>query len=160
MVRPKPPLPALEGLFGRPTVINNVLSLATVPMVLADGPEAYQALGTGRSRGTQVFQLAGNIARGGIVETAFGLTLAELVEDFGGGTRSGRPLRAVQLGGPLGAYLPAASIVPPALTMASARRMAPGMPSGPGVKTRLAPKAASTRRRSMLMVSGMVRVSL
>jgi len=107
MVRPKPPLPALSGLFGRPTVINNVLSLATVPMVLADGPEAYQALGTGRSRGTQVFQLAGNIARGGIVETAFGLTLAELVEDFGGGTRSGRPLRAVQIGGPLGAYLPA-----------------------------------------------------
>jgi len=106
MVRPKPPLPALAGLFGRPTVINNVLSLATVPMVLADGPEAYQALGTGRSRGTQVFQLAGNIARGGIVETAFGLTLAELVEDFGGGTRSGRPLRAVQVGGPLGAYLP------------------------------------------------------
>jgi formate dehydrogenase iron-sulfur subunit len=105
-VRPKPPLPALAGLFGRPTVINNVLSLATVPMVLAGGAEAYQELGVGRSRGTQVFQLAGNIARGGIVETAFGLTLAELVEDFGGGTRSGRPLRAVQVGGPLGAYLP------------------------------------------------------
>jgi len=88
-------------------VINNVLSLATVPMVLAQGSHAYQALGVGRSRGTQVFQLAGNIARGGIVETAFGLTLAELVDDFGGGTRSGRPLRAVQVGGPLGAYLPA-----------------------------------------------------
>jgi len=107
MVRPKPPLPALSGLFGRPTVINNVLSLATVPMVLAQGSQAYHALGVGRSRGTQVFQLAGNIARGGIVETAFGLTLAELIEDFGGGTRSGRPLRAVQVGGPLGAYLPA-----------------------------------------------------
>jgi formate dehydrogenase iron-sulfur subunit len=107
MVRPKPPLPALAGLFGRPTVINNVLSLATVPMVLAGGAEAYQQLGVGRSRGTQVVQLAGNVARGGIVETAFGLTLTELVEDFGGGTRSGRPVRAVQVGGPLGAYLPA-----------------------------------------------------
>ena len=106
MVRPKPPLPALQGLFGRPTVINNVLSLATVPMVLAQGPEAFAALGVGRSRGTQVFQLAGNVARGGIVETAFGLTLAELVEGYGGGTRSGRPVRAVQVGGPLGAYLP------------------------------------------------------
>ncbi|HEY0638588.1 MAG TPA: NADH-ubiquinone oxidoreductase-F iron-sulfur binding region domain-containing protein [Pseudonocardiaceae bacterium] len=105
-VRAKPPIPALSGLFGRPTVVNNVLSLATVPMVLADGPEAYAALGTGRSRGTQVFQLAGNVARGGIVETAFGVTLRELVHDWGGGTRSGRPVRAVQVGGPLGAYLP------------------------------------------------------
>ena len=106
MVRPKPPVPALSGLFGRPTVINNVLTLATVPMVLADGAAAYQQLGVGRSRGTQVFQLAGNVARGGIVETAFGVTLDTLVNDFGGGTRSGRPLRAVQVGGPLGAYLP------------------------------------------------------
>ncbi|HSN05793.1 MAG TPA: NADH-ubiquinone oxidoreductase-F iron-sulfur binding region domain-containing protein [Candidatus Angelobacter sp.] len=107
MVRPKPPLPAVQGLFGRPTVINNVLSLATVPAVLADGPASFRDLGVGRSRGTQVFQLAGNVARGGIVETAFGLTLADLVEDFGGGTASGRPIRAVQVGGPLGAYLPA-----------------------------------------------------
>ena len=107
MVRPKPPVPALQGLFGRPTVINNVLTLATVPMVLAQGAEAYQALGYERSRGTQVFQLGGNIARGGIVETAFGVTLAELVHEFGGGTLSGRPVRAVQVGGPLGAYLPA-----------------------------------------------------
>ena len=106
MVRPKPPVPALSGLFGRPTVINNVLTLATVPMVLADGAAGYQQLGVGRSRGTQVFQLAGNVARGGIVETAFGVTLDTLVNDFGGGTRSGRPLRAVQVGGPLGAYLP------------------------------------------------------
>ena len=106
MVRPKPPVPALSGLFGRPTVINNVLTLATVPMVLADGAAAYQQLGVGRSRGTQVFQLAGNVARGGIVETAFGITLDTLVNDFGGGTRSGRPVRAVQVGGPLGAYLP------------------------------------------------------
>ncbi|HEY0700311.1 MAG TPA: NADH-ubiquinone oxidoreductase-F iron-sulfur binding region domain-containing protein [Micromonospora sp.] len=106
MVRAKPPIPALEGLFGRPTVVNNVLSLATVPAILADGAAAYAARGTGRSRGTSVFQLGGNIARGGIVETDFGVTLRELVEEYGGGTRSGRPGRAVQVGGPLGAYLP------------------------------------------------------
>ena len=107
-VRAKPPIPALEGLFGRPTVVNNVLTLGAVPMVLADGGEAYAALGTGRSRGTQVFQLAGNVARGGIVEADFGLSLGELVEGFGGGTASGRPVKAVQVGGPLGAYLPPA----------------------------------------------------
>ena len=107
VVRAKPPLPALEGLFGKPTVVNNVLTLAAVPTIVADGAEAYQELGIGRSRGTQVFQLAGNIANGGIVETAFGISLGDLVEGFGGGTRSGRPVRAVQVGGPLGAYLPA-----------------------------------------------------
>jgi len=105
VVRAKPPLPAIAGLFAKPTVVNNVLTLATVPAILAGGAAAYQALGHERSRGTQVFQLAGNVARGGIVETAFGLTLGELVEDFGGGTRTGRPVRAVQVGGPLGAYL-------------------------------------------------------
>jgi len=105
-VRAKPPIPALEGLFGRPTVVNNVLSLATVPTILANGAEAYASYGTGRSLGTSVFQLGGNVARGGIVETAFGITLGELVNDFGGGTSSGRPVRAVQVGGPLGAYLP------------------------------------------------------
>ena len=105
-IRPKPPLPAIEGLFGKPTVVNNVLSLASVPDVLANGAEAYQALGLGRSRGTQVFQLGGNIAHGGIVELPFGLTLGTLVEEFGGGTLTGRPIRAVQVGGPLGAYLP------------------------------------------------------
>ncbi|HQG17799.1 MAG TPA: NADH-ubiquinone oxidoreductase-F iron-sulfur binding region domain-containing protein [Ornithinibacter sp.] len=105
-VRAKPPIPALEGLFGKPTIVNNVLTLAAVPMVLADGGEAYAALGTGRSRGTQVFQLAGNVARGGIVEADFGITLDTLVNDFGGGTASGRPVKAVQVGGPLGAYLP------------------------------------------------------
>ena len=110
VVRAKPPLPALEGLFGKPTVVNNVLSLATVPAIVADGAAAYAALGTGRSRGTQVFQLAGNIARGGIVETAFGITLGELVMDLGGGTDSGRPLRAIQVGGPLGSYLPGARL--------------------------------------------------
>ncbi|MGW6197239.1 NADH-ubiquinone oxidoreductase-F iron-sulfur binding region domain-containing protein [Kribbella sp. NPDC055110] len=106
MVRAKPPIPALEGLFGRPTVVNNVLSLATVPTILAHGAAEYAAYGTGRSLGTSVFQLGGNVARGGIVETAFGITLGELVNDFGGGTSSGRPVRAVQVGGPLGAYLP------------------------------------------------------
>jgi len=106
MVRAKPPIPALEGLFGRPTVVNNVLTLATVPAILADGAAAYRGLGVERSRGTQVFQLGGNIARGGIVETAFGVTLGELVAGYGGGTRTGRPVRAVQVGGPLGAYLP------------------------------------------------------
>jgi formate dehydrogenase iron-sulfur subunit len=106
VVRAKPPIPAITGLFGKPTVVNNVLTLASVPAVLADGGAAYQALGVERSRGTQVFQLAGNIARGGVVETAFGISLRELVEDYGGGTLSGRPLRAVQVGGPLGAYIP------------------------------------------------------
>jgi formate dehydrogenase iron-sulfur subunit len=106
VVRAKPPIPALVGLFGKPTVVNNVLSLGTIPAILADGAAAYAALGMGRSRGTQVFQLAGNIARGGIMETAFGITLGELVNDLGGATESGRPIRAVQVGGPLGAYLP------------------------------------------------------
>ncbi|MBB4908851.1 NADH-ubiquinone oxidoreductase-F iron-sulfur binding region domain-containing protein [Actinophytocola algeriensis] len=106
MVRAKPPIPALAGLFGRPTVVNNVLSLASVPAILADGAAAYAALGTGRSRGTSVFQLGGNVARGGIVETPFGITLGELVNDLGGGTASGRPVRAMQVGGPLGAYVP------------------------------------------------------
>lgn len=105
-VRAKPPIPAIEGLFGKPTVVNNVLTLATVPVILAEGAKAYQELGVERSRGTQVFQIGGNIARGGIVETAFGVTLRELVEEYGGGTLSGRPVRTVQVGGPLGAYLP------------------------------------------------------
>ena len=109
MVRAKPPLPAIEGLFGRPTVVNNVLSLVAVPTILAQGAAFYRDYGVGRSRGTQVFQLAGNIACGGIVETAFGITLGELVDDFGGGTASGRPVRAVQVGGPLGAYVPTSS---------------------------------------------------
>ncbi|MHB8794193.1 MAG: NADH-ubiquinone oxidoreductase-F iron-sulfur binding region domain-containing protein [Candidatus Nanopelagicales bacterium] len=106
MVRAKPPIPALAGLHGRPTLVHNVLTLASVVSILQGGPEQYAALGQGRSRGTQVFQLAGNIARGGIVELPFGPTLRDLVEGYGGGTLSGRPVRAVQLGGPLGAYLP------------------------------------------------------
>lgn len=105
-VRAKPPIPAISGLFGQPTVVNNVLTLCTIPMILADGGAAYAELGVGRSRGTQVFQLAGNIARGGLVEAPFGISLDELVNGYGGGTRSGRPVRAVQVGGPLGAYLP------------------------------------------------------
>lgn len=110
MVRPKPPIPALHGLFGKPTLVHNVLTLSAVPAILADGAAAYQALGVDRSRGTQVFQLAGNVAQGGIVELGFGVSLRELVEDYGGGTRTGRPLRAVQVGGPLGAYLPDADL--------------------------------------------------
>jgi formate dehydrogenase iron-sulfur subunit len=106
VVRAKPPLPAIEGLFGRPTLINNLLTLAAVPWIVANGAQAYADLGVGRSRGTQVFQLAGNLRHGGIVETAFGLTLDELVNGFGGGSLSGRPIRAVQVGGPLGAYVP------------------------------------------------------
>ncbi|GAB3496617.1 formate dehydrogenase beta subunit [Amycolatopsis cihanbeyliensis] len=106
MVRSKPPIPAITGLFGKPTVVNNVLTLASVPAILAGGGAAYAELGIDRSRGTQVFQLAGNIAHGGVFETAFGRTLGELVRGYGGGTRSGRPVRAVQVGGPLGAYLP------------------------------------------------------
>ncbi|WP_236795377.1 NADH-quinone oxidoreductase subunit NuoF [Amycolatopsis sp. GM8] len=106
MVRSKPPIPAITGLFGKPTVVNNVLTLASIPAILADGAEAYKNLGVERSRGTQVFQLAGNVARGGIFESAFGITLGELVNGFGGGTRTGRPVRAVQVGGPLGAYIP------------------------------------------------------
>jgi len=109
-IRAKPPLPAHSGLFGRPTVINNVLSFASVPAILSGGPEAYAALGVGRSRGTQVFQLAGNLARGGIVELDFGVSLGDLVESFGGGTMTGRPVRAVQVGGPLGAYVPASEL--------------------------------------------------
>jgi formate dehydrogenase iron-sulfur subunit len=105
VVRAKPPLPAIEGLFGKPTAINNVLSLASVLVILARGAEFYRDFGVGRSRGTQAFQLAGNVARGGIVETAFGITLGEMLEKFGGGSASGRPIRAVQVGGPLGAYL-------------------------------------------------------
>jgi formate dehydrogenase iron-sulfur subunit len=105
-VRAKPPLPAIEGLFGCPTVVNNVLTLAAIPYILAEGPEAYAAFGMGRSRGTMPVQLAGNIRHGGLFETGFGMTLGELVEEIGGGTASGRPVRAVQVGGPLGAYFP------------------------------------------------------
>ncbi|NUT60626.1 NADH-quinone oxidoreductase subunit NuoF [Herbaspirillum sp. C9C3] len=106
VVRAKPPLPAIEGLFGKPTVINNLISLASVPVILARGADFYKNFGVGRSHGTLPFQLAGNIRQGGLVEKAFGLTLRELLEDFGGGSASGRPIRAVQMGGPLGAYLP------------------------------------------------------
>ncbi len=107
-VRAKPPLPAHKGLFGMPTVINNVVSLASVPIILTEGAEYYRAIGMGRSRGTMPIQLAGNIKYGGLFECGFGVTLGELVNDIGGGTLSGRPVRAVQVGGPLGAYFPPA----------------------------------------------------
>jgi formate dehydrogenase iron-sulfur subunit len=105
-VRPKPPLPAIEGLFGQPTVINNVISLASVPIILDKGGAYYRDFGMGRSLGTLPIQLTGNIARGGLIEKAFGVTLRELLYEYGGGSASGRPIRAVQVGGPLGAYLP------------------------------------------------------
>lgn len=103
-VRFKPPLPALEGLYGKPTVVNNILTFASVPWIVANGGAAYAAYGVGRSKGTLGVQLAGNVARGALIEVPFGITLRELVERFGAGTRSGRPVRAVQVGGPLGAY--------------------------------------------------------
>ncbi|MBL8881763.1 MAG: NADH-quinone oxidoreductase subunit NuoF [Hyphomicrobium sp.] len=105
LVRYKPPIPAIEGLFGKPTIINNVMSFAAVPIIIAKGGEFYKNYGVGRSRGTLAFQLAGNIKQGGLVEKAFGVTTRELIEKWGGGTASGRPVRAVQVGGPLGAYL-------------------------------------------------------
>jgi formate dehydrogenase iron-sulfur subunit len=105
-VRAKPPLPAHQGLFGKPTVINNVISLASVPVIMAEGAPHYRDFGMGRSRGTMPIQLAGNIRHGGLFETAFGITLGELVDQIGGGTATGRPVRAVQVGGPLGAYFP------------------------------------------------------
>ena len=106
-VRVRPPLPAIKGLFGMPTIVNNVVSLASVPVILQRGADFYRDFGMGRSRGTLPIQLAGNIKRGGLIERAFGVTLRELLYDYGGGSASGRPIRAVQVGGPLGAYIPA-----------------------------------------------------
>src|SRR5262249_34669588 len=106
MIRYRPPLPAVSGLFGKPTILNNVISLASVPIIFSSGAKFYKDFGMGRSRGTLPFQLSGNIKCGGLVEKAFGLTLRQLLYDFGGGSATGRPIRAVQVGGPLGAYLP------------------------------------------------------
>ncbi|MFN3722631.1 MAG: formate dehydrogenase beta subunit [Paracoccaceae bacterium] len=106
VVRAKPPLPALEGFMGRPTVVNNVISLATIPVIFERGAAAYAAHGIGRSRGTIPLQIAGNVARGGLFEAAFGISLGEIVDGLAGGTASGRPVKAVQVGGPLGAYFP------------------------------------------------------
>ncbi len=105
VVRAKPPLPALEGLFGKPTVVNNVLTLGTVPMILAEGGAAYAAHGVGRSKGTMPLQIAGNVARGGLYEVPFGITLGQVIA-IAGGSATGRPVKAVQVGGPLGAYFP------------------------------------------------------
>lgn len=106
LVRFKPPLPAIEGLFGKPTIVNNVISLATVPIILDKGGDFYKNYGMGRSRGTLPIQLAGNLKQNGLIEKAFGITLRELLYDFGGGSATGKPIKAVQVGGPLGAYLP------------------------------------------------------
>lgn len=106
-VRAKPPLPALKGLFGQPTVVNNVLTLAAIPHIMTEGGASlYDSLGVDRSKGTMPIQLAGNVRHGGLYETAFGITLDQLVNEIGGGTASGRPVKAVQVGGPLGAYIP------------------------------------------------------
>ncbi|MDU4255144.1 NADH-quinone oxidoreductase subunit NuoF [Pseudomonas sp.] len=113
VVRAKPPLPALQGLFGLPTLVHNVLTLASVPVIMAKGAQFYRDFGMGRSLGTMPFQLAGNVRHGGLVERAFGLTLRELVEGYGGGTASGRPLKAAQVGGPLGAWVPPAQFDTP-----------------------------------------------
>jgi formate dehydrogenase iron-sulfur subunit len=112
-IRYRPPLPAVAGLFGKPTILNNVITLASVPLVFEKGAAFYKNYGMGRSRGTLPFQLAGNLKHGGLVEKAFGITLRELLYDFGGGSYSGRPIRAVQVGGPLGAYLPEAQFDTP-----------------------------------------------
>jgi len=112
-VRVRPPLPAIKGLFGQPTVVNNVVTLASVPVVLARGAQFYKDFGVGKSRGTIPLQLAGNVKHGGLVERAFGLTVNQLVHEYGGGTATGRPVRAVQIGGPLGAYLPASEFDTP-----------------------------------------------
>ncbi|HEY6631305.1 MAG TPA: NADH-quinone oxidoreductase subunit NuoF [Rhizobiaceae bacterium] len=108
VVRAKPPLPAIQGLFGKPTVINNVISLASVPIIMDKGGEYYKNFGMGRSRGTIPLQIAGNVRHGGLFEAAFGLTLGQIVDEIGGGTATGRPVKAVQVGGPLGAYFPRA----------------------------------------------------
>jgi formate dehydrogenase iron-sulfur subunit len=113
MVRFKPPLPAIEGLFGKPTVINNVISFATVPIILERGADFYRDFGAGNSRGTMPIQLAGNSKRPGLIETSMGVTLREIIHDYGGGTASGKPVRAVQVGGPLGAYFPASMLDTP-----------------------------------------------
>ncbi|WP_088347581.1 MULTISPECIES: NADH-quinone oxidoreductase subunit NuoF [Rhodomicrobium] len=108
VVRAKPPLPAHQGFLARPTVVNNVISLASVPIILDKGAAFYRDFGMGRSRGTIPLQIAGNVKHGGLYETAFGLTLGEIVDGIGGGTFTGRPVKAVQVGGPLGAYFPRA----------------------------------------------------
>ena len=110
LVRFKPPLPAIKGLFGKPTIINNVISLASVPIILDKGGDYYKNYGMGRSRGTLPIQLAGNLKNPGLIELAFGVTLRELLYDYGGGSATGRPIKAVQVGGPLGAYLPGITI--------------------------------------------------
>ncbi len=113
LVRFKPPLPAIKGLFEQPTVVNNVISLASVPIILTKGGDYYRDFGMGRSRGTLPLQLAGNLKHTGLVEVAFGLTLRELLYDFGGGSATGKPIKAVQVGGPLGAFLPASQFDTP-----------------------------------------------
>jgi formate dehydrogenase iron-sulfur subunit len=113
LIRAKPPLPAIEGLLGKPTLVHNVITLCTVPWIIRHGGEAYRQIGVGNSTGTMPFQLSGNVKRGGLIEIPFGMPLGEFIETYGGGTRSGRPLKAVQIGGPLGAYLSVEQLATP-----------------------------------------------
>ena len=106
MYKRQPPIPAISGLFGKPTIVNNVLTLASVPFILSEGAKAYADYGQGRSKGTQPFQLAGDVKQGGLIELAFGVSIDTLVNEYGAGTYTGKPIKAVQIGGPLGGYLP------------------------------------------------------
>ena len=109
-VRAKPPLPAASRACSASRPSSTTCSRSPPCLIiLAEGAKPMRDFGMGRSRGTMPIQLAGNIKHGGLFETAFGITLGELVDDIGGGTRSGRPVRAVQVGGPLGAYFPRAA---------------------------------------------------
>ena len=107
LVRSKPPLPAIKGLFNQPTLINNVITLASMSVILFHGKEIFSQFGSGKSVGTMPYQLCGNIKQGGLIEVPFGITLNEMIYDFGAGTFNEKPIHAVQIGGPLGFYLPA-----------------------------------------------------
>jgi NADH-quinone oxidoreductase subunit F len=110
MPRQRPPFPAQEGLWGRPTNINNVETWANVPVVLQMGPEAFARIGTDKSKGTKIFSLVGKINNTGLVEVPMGLTLREIVFDVGGGVKGGKAFKAVQTGGPSGGCIPAAKL--------------------------------------------------
>jgi len=105
--RLRPPFPAQAGLWGKPTIINNVETLACLPWIIRKGPESFAAMGTEKSKGTKVFSLAGKVNRGGLIEVPMGITIREIVEDIGGGIKGGRPFKAVLCGGPSGGCIPA-----------------------------------------------------
>ncbi len=105
--RPRPPFPAVSGLFQRPTILNNVETWANIPQIILNGPEWFAAMGTEKSKGTKVFALGGKIANTGLVEIPMGTTLREIVEDIGGGVPNGKKFKAAQTGGPSGGCIPA-----------------------------------------------------